>query len=182
MTKRGEGTEEKRTGSKAHSPEPKAESQIPWPEAGGRECLAFNLYIVYIHCAMAPAPRISIDSASSIPVYRQIASGLRQHLVEGRLRPGDLLPPVRQLALDLGVHFNTVALAYRSLAEEGWLDLRRRRGALVLERDTPVAPVRDQVDRLLRRLGEVTAELRTAGVPPRRIAAALRRLAEGVEP
>ena len=131
---------------------------------------------------MAATPRISIEPASSIPVYRQIASGLRQHLVEGRLKPGDLLPPVRQVALDLGVHFNTVALAYRSLADEGWLDLRRRRGALVLERDTPVAPVRDQADRLLRRLSEVTAELRAAGVPSRTIAAALRRLAEGVEP
>jgi GntR family transcriptional regulator len=131
---------------------------------------------------MAAAPRVSVDLASSIPAYRQIANGLRQHLVEGRVKPGDLLPPVRQLALDLGVHFNTVALAYRSLADEGWLDLRRRRGATVLERDAPAAPLREQADRLLRRLSEVTAELRTAGVPPRKIAAALRRLAEGVEP
>jgi len=128
---------------------------------------------------MAAPPRISIAPSSSIPVYRQIANGLRQHLVEGRLKPGDLLPPVRQLAVDLGVHFNTVALSYRSLADEGWLDLRRRRGALVLERDTPVAPVRDHADRLLRRLSEVTAELRAAGVPSRKIAAALRRLADG---
>ena len=130
---------------------------------------------------MAAAPRLVIEPASSTPAYRQIANGLRQQLVEGRLKPGDLLPPVRQLALDLGVHFNTVALAYRTLAEEGWLDLRRRRGALVLERDTPSPPLRDHASRLLQRLGEVTAELRTAGVPPRTIATALRRLAEGVE-
>ena len=138
------------------------------------------LYMYIIQ--MAAAPRVSVDLTSAIPVYRQIANGLRQHLVEGRLTPGDLLPPVRQLALDLGVHFNTVALAYRSLADEGWLDLRRRRGAMVLEREAPAAPLRDQADRLLRRLSEVTAELRTAGVPPQKIAAALRRLAEGVEP
>lgn len=43
-------------------------------------------------------------------------------------------PPLRQLALDLGVHHNTVALAYRELAAEGWLELRRGRGALVVER------------------------------------------------
>src|SRR5687767_4923831 len=131
---------------------------------------------------MAGALRVSLNLESPIPAYRQIADDLRRHLVDERLKPGDLLPPIRQLALDLGVHFNTVALAYRSLADEGWLDLRRRRGAMVLARDAPAAPLHDQADRLLRRLSEVTAELRTAGVPPRKIAAALRRLADGVEP
>ena len=125
-------------------------------------------------------PILTIDLSSPTPAYQQIADGLRSALYGGALKPGDTLPPVRQLAVDLGVHFNTVALAYRSLADEGWLDLRRRRGALVLERDTPVAPLRDHADRLLRRLSEVTAELRAAGVPARKIGAALRRLAEGL--
>ena len=130
---------------------------------------------------MPTSPLVSIDLASPTPAYRQIANRLRQHLVDGRLKPGDILPPVRQLALDLGVHFNTVALAYRLLADEGWLDLRRRRGAAVLERQAPAPPRRGQAERLLRRLGELTAELRSAGVPPRQIATALRRLAQGVE-
>ena len=70
---------------------------------------------------MAGAPLVAINLSSPTPVYRQIAHDLRRHLVEQRLKPGDLLPPIRQLALDLGVHFNTVALAYRLLADEGWL-------------------------------------------------------------
>ena len=74
---------------------------------------------------MPAAPRVSIDLGSPTPAYRQIASDLRRHLVEQRLKPGDLLPPIRQLALDLGVHFNTVAIAYRMLADEGWLELKR---------------------------------------------------------
>ena len=78
---------------------------------------------------MAAALRVSLDLDSPTPAYRQIANDLRRHLVEERLKPGDLLPPIRQLALDLGVHFNTVALAYRLLADEGWLELKRRRGA-----------------------------------------------------
>ncbi|HVT49284.1 MAG TPA: GntR family transcriptional regulator [Vicinamibacterales bacterium] len=128
------------------------------------------------------APLVSIDTASPVPAYRQIVDGLRRHLVDGRLAPGDLLPPVRQLALDLGLHFNTVATAYRALAEEGWLDLRRRRGALVLARDAPRTPDRSRVEQLLQRLNALTAELYTAGLSRRQVAAALRRLAQGVEP
>ena len=51
------------------------------------------------------------------PVYRQIAAQLRVLIVEGALRPGDALPPVRRVARDLAVHFNTVAEAFRMVAE-----------------------------------------------------------------
>jgi DNA-binding transcriptional regulator YhcF (GntR family) len=120
-----------------------------------------------------------VNLESPVPAYRQIADDLRRHLVDGRLTPGDLLPPIRQLALDLGVHFNTVALAYRLLADEGWLELKRRRGATVIARNTPRAVDRRQVDHLLRQLAHIAAQLRSAGMSSRQIAAALRRLAEG---
>jgi GntR family transcriptional regulator len=128
---------------------------------------------------MPGAPLVSINLQSSTPVYRQIASDLRRHLVDERLKPGDLLPPIRQLALDLGVHFNTVALAYRMLADEGWLELKRRRGAAVIARNAPRAVDRRHVDHLLRQLGHIAAELRSAGMTPRQITAALQRIAQG---
>ena len=131
---------------------------------------------------MAGALRVTLNLESSVPAYRQIANDLRRHLVEERLKPGDLLPPVRQLALDLGVHFNTVAIAYRMLAEEGWLELKRRRGATVIARNAPRAVDRRQVDHLLRQLAQIAAELRSAGISSRRISSALRRLAEGARP
>src|SRR5579871_3730867 len=87
----------------------------------------------------ADAIRLRIDLTSPSPAYRQIVDGLRTFLVDGVLRAGDILPPVRDLAFELGVHFNTVAEAYRILAEEGWLDLKRRRGALVVERSSRAA-------------------------------------------
>lgn len=86
---------------------------------------------------MEREPVLRIDPNSSIAVYRQVVDGLRSLLVEGSLQPGDTLPTVRDLGLELGVHFNTVAEAYRVLAEEGWLDLRRRRGAVVKQRSIP---------------------------------------------
>ncbi|MEX2261081.1 MAG: GntR family transcriptional regulator [Bryobacteraceae bacterium] len=122
--------------------------------------------------------QINVDSEA--PVYRQIVDALRPKLVEGELLPGDLLPPVRQLAADLGVHFNTVAEAYRILAEEGWLDLRRRRGAVVLERKMPRAD-RAAAGNFARRLREIIAEVQAGGIPAAAIARELRQLAEGLE-
>ena len=127
-------------------------------------------------------PVIELHLDSPVPAYRQIADALRRHLVARRVRPGDLLPPVRQLALDLGVHFNTVAQAYRILADEGWLDLRRRRGALVLDRETPKMRDHGRVESIFRRLRDLTAELHSAGLSRSEIAVALRQLAKDGEP
>ena len=128
---------------------------------------------------MASALRVSLNLESPIPAYRQIAGDLRRHLVDEQLKPGDMLPPIRQLALDLGVHFNTVALAYRLLADEGWLELKRRRGATVIARNAPRAVDRRQVDHLLRQLEQIAAQLRSAGMSSRQITSALRRIAQG---
>ena len=128
---------------------------------------------------MAGAPLVAINLSSPTPVYRQIAHDLRRHLVEQRLKPSDLLPPIRQLALDLGVHFNTVALAYRLLADEGWLELKRRRGAAVIARNAPRPVDRREVDGLLRQLAQIAAQLRGAGMSSRQISSALRRIAQG---
>ena len=131
---------------------------------------------------MASALRVSLNLESPIPAYRQIADDLRRHLVGEQLRPGDLLPPIRQLAVDLGVHFNTVALAYRLLADEGWLELKRRRGATVIARNAPRAVDRRQVDGLLRQMAQIVAQLRSAGMSSRQISSALRRVAQGARP
>jgi GntR family transcriptional regulator len=108
-------------------------------------------------------PSLRIDLKSPIPVYRQIVSALRALLVAGELAPETLLPSVRDLAMDLGVHHNTVAEAYRILADEGWLDLRRRRGAMVIYRSDPRAP-RGAREDFARRLKELVAEARARGV------------------
>jgi GntR family transcriptional regulator len=122
------------------------------------------------------APVLRIDQASPVPAYRQIANALRALLVAGEFRPGDPLPTVRELALDLGVHHNTVAEAYRILADEGWLDLRRRRGVTVLEREVPRAPPEAGAG-FKRRLHELVAEARAGGISLHEIAAELRQFA-----
>ncbi len=112
---------------------------------------------------------LRIDLASAQPVYAQIVSGLRALLVAGEFESGERLPTVRHLAIDLGVHHNTVAEAYRVLAEEGWLDLRRRRGAMVLDRRDPKATPEAKQD-FRKRLEELIAKAITNGVPRSAIA------------
>ena len=65
--------------------------------------------------------KIRIDLNSDVPAYRQIVDAIRVLLVNGELQVGTGLPSVRRLAMELGVHFNTVGEAYRELAQEGWL-------------------------------------------------------------
>ena len=125
--------------------------------------------------------KIRIDLSSPVPAYRQIVDAIRVLLVEGALPPGTDLPSVRRLAMDLGVHFNTVGEAYRELAAEGWLDLRHGRGATVIERGAPPA----SSDRLLEfrnQLRNLVAQMRAAGVPAARVAAELRGLTESLKP
>lgn len=113
---------------------------------------------------------LKIDLNSEVPAYRQIADGLRLALVRGEVTPGATLPSSRQLAVDFGVHFNTVAEAYRILADEGWLDLRRRRGAVVLDRAAPVTTDDTDRQRLSQGLRELIAKMRAAGLAPSEIA------------
>jgi DNA-binding transcriptional regulator YhcF (GntR family) len=106
---------------------------------------------------------IQVVLDSPVPVYRQIADGVRTLCVAGELKAGDRLPTVRELAGDLGVHFNTVAEAYRILAEEGWLKLERRRGATVRDRATPDAPSAGAHAEEGGRLHHLVAHLRSRG-------------------
>jgi GntR family transcriptional regulator len=119
---------------------------------------------------------LKIDLASATPVYRQIADGLRALLVHGAFKAGDRLPTVRQLAIDLAVHHNTVAQAYRLLADEGWLDLRRHHGATVVKRPAQRATTASQQN-FSQRLRELTARAFADGLDAKSIARQLDNLA-----
>ena len=82
-------------------------------------------------------PGLRIDLHSDVPVYRQIADGVRAAAVDGRLRAGHRLPATRDLARRLGVNRNTVISAYEALAREGWVRSHTGRGTFLLSRSVP---------------------------------------------
>ena len=115
---------------------------------------------------MKDTPQIRIVLDSPTPVYRQIIDQVRAFCVGGELKAGQKLPSVRRLALALGIHFNTVAEAYRTLAEEGWLAIKHGSGVVVCARREPRAPSRAAATQHSSRLRYLIAELRAKGLAP----------------
>lgn len=108
------------------------------------------------------APSIAIDLDSAVPLYRQIADGVRALIARDVLSDGDPLPSVRKLGGMLGVNLNTVAKAYRVLADERVVELKQGAPARV---KTP--PEDDALDPALeRRLHDLVGRLRLSGVAP----------------
>lgn len=74
---------------------------------------------------------VSIDPRDATPIYAQLERGLRAAIAAGRLRPGDQLPTVRQLAVELQINANTVARVYAELERADVLETRRGVGSFV---------------------------------------------------
>ena len=77
--------------------------------------------------------QFTLDRRSGVPAYRQIIDQVMGGIAAGTLRPGDQLPTVRQLAVDLAINPNTVVRAYRELQHEGIIALKHGSGAYVSE-------------------------------------------------
>jgi GntR family transcriptional regulator len=125
--------------------------------------------------------QIRIDTTSVIPAYTQVADQLRAIIVEGFVKPGDRLPPVRRLALELGVHFNTIAEAYRVLAQEGFLEITHGHGARVIDHFLPRRAQPESLENFRQRLRELVAAVRVRGLSARQIVAELRIAAGNLE-
>ena len=67
---------------------------------------------------------VAVDSASTTPLFLQIARAISDDVTRGRLRPGDPLPGTRTLADELGVHRATIVAAYEELIAQGWANAR----------------------------------------------------------
>lgn len=108
---------------------------------------------------------LAISLANSVPIHDQIVGELRRLIACGQLRTGDELPPVRQLAADLGINLNTVARAYRELTEAGLLASTRGRGTVVIATVEHASGVdRAERDRLASVIGAALADAKIAGL------------------
>lgn len=72
-----------------------------------------------------------IDPTSQLPLHEQVAACVRRALGEGTLTAGERLPSARDLATSLEINMHTVLRAYATLREEGLIEMRRGRGAVV---------------------------------------------------
>jgi GntR family transcriptional regulator len=87
---------------------------------------------------------VKIDPGSHIPIYLQIADGIRAAVAAGLYRPGETLPSLRALAIDIQVNPNTVQRAYDQLEREGLVYSQRGKGLFVAQQGTTSAQTRSQ--------------------------------------
>lgn len=109
-----------------------------------------------------------VDPGSPRPLHEQIAASVRRAVAEGSAGPGERLPAARELAASLAVNVHTVLRAYQQLRDEGLLDLRRGRGA-VIAADAEPARVR-----LAERVAELVRQARSLGLSDDELLALLR--------
>jgi GntR family transcriptional regulator len=74
---------------------------------------------------------LKIDRSEPTAVFEQVAGAIRRAILDGEAKPGERLPPAKDLAAELGVNANTVLRALRLLRDEGMLEFRRGRGVSV---------------------------------------------------
>jgi GntR family transcriptional regulator len=81
---------------------------------------------------------LHVDPRSPVPMYQQVVEGVKEAVARGGLKPGDKLPAVRELAMELTINHNTVAKAYQELEREGVIEVIRGRGTFIAQ--SPVVP------------------------------------------
>src|SRR5919206_3409424 len=117
------------------------------------------------------APVVSLDARDATPLYAQLERGLRAAIAAGRLQPGDQLPTVRQLAVDLRINANTVARVYADLERSGVLETRRGVGSFVRASAAEARPRHEHERRLRAFATRVLADAAAAGFTPRELVA-----------
>jgi GntR family transcriptional regulator len=80
---------------------------------------------------LQPAPTLQVDMSSPTPPYEQLREQIAGLIATGGLQAGERLPPVRQLAADLGLASGTVARSYQELEQAGLVEGRGRHGTIV---------------------------------------------------
>lgn len=114
---------------------------------------------------------LSVDPGSATPLFEQLVSGIRSQVIDGSLSAGERLPAARDLAASLDVNVHTVLRAYQGLRDEGFLDLRRGRGAVVASRGQDYAQLERDITR-------VVAEAKKLDLTPSAVSALIRKAFE----
>jgi GntR family transcriptional regulator len=109
--------------------------------------------------------RIEVDTGSAVPAYEQIRAQIQTMADSGVLPAGAQLPPIRQLAADLGLAVNTVARAYRELEQAGTVRSRVRHGTVIAQQRPVALPKAERRRRLADAAAAYVLACKQLGVP-----------------
>jgi len=117
--------------------------------------------------------KIDVDATSRAPIYLQIVEAVQKMVALGRLKPGDQLPTVRQLAVDLRVNPNTVARAYLELEHKGVISSQQGRGTYISAQPDAAALAQQRADKLRRMVSAFLLDALSQGYTVADVQAAL---------
>jgi len=120
----------------------------------------------------------ALNDRSGVPIYRQIQDQIRFGIASGRLRPGEQLPTVRALAVELSVNPNTVIKAYNELEREGILTTEQGTGTFVATPPPARIPEAERKAKLESLCLEFLAHAGAHGFTSREVAQAMEALDE----
>jgi GntR family transcriptional regulator len=106
---------------------------------------------------------VAVDPRDATPLYAQLERGLRAAIATGRLKPGDQLPTVRQLAVELQINANTVARVYGDLERARVLETRRGVGSFIAATPTQARPPVEHQRRLRAFVTRILGDAAAAG-------------------
>jgi GntR family transcriptional regulator len=109
--------------------------------------------------------KIDVDQASSVPIYLQVVEAVQRLVATGALRPGDQLPTVRQLAVELRVNPNTISRAYLELDHKGVISSQQGRGTYVSAIPDATALAQRRADKLRAMVDHFLLESLSQGYP-----------------
>jgi GntR family transcriptional regulator len=117
-----------------------------------------------------------LDPKSGVPIYRQIQDQIRYGVGSGKLLPGEQLPTVRALAVELSVNPNTVIKAYTELERSGVLTTEQGSGTFVAPEPAQQLSARDRHDKLKALCVEFLSQVGRYGFGPDDVMQTIRRL------
>ena len=122
---------------------------------------------------------LTVDPRDSTPIYAQLERGVRAAIATGRLRPGDQLPTVRQMAVDLQVNANTGARVYAELERSGVIETKRGVGSFIAASPAQAHPPREHERRVRSFVTRVLADADAHGLTVDDVIAGLRAHRKG---
>jgi GntR family transcriptional regulator len=125
---------------------------------------------------------LSLNPKSGVPIYRQIQDQIRYAIASGMLRPGEQLPTVRALAVDLAVNPNTVIKAYSDLEREGVLTTEQGSGTFVAPLPAVVLDAEDRQEKLQALCAEFLGQAAQYGFGPDDVLRTIRKLKQEGKP
>jgi GntR family transcriptional regulator len=120
---------------------------------------------------------ITVDPRSEVPLYQQIVDRVREGVARGWFKPGDKMPSVRELAIQLTLNHNTVAKAYQELERIGVIETLRGKGTFIANPAVKKGNERDYAY-LRERIEQLLIDCYYLGIPPE---AVVKEMKEAVE-